>query len=347
MATAQPQNSDVSQEKIIGSYTASDPTDDTNLSFPVDDVSDYKGRIVFSVVDEVVSNFNEILSGVTSEVDQNTRDNEKDERGDLIKKTAQEQKEEAERRAQAETQGLQPRRRSFKEPKVQPGRRVTLYLPQAIQFADGVQYENQDLGMSGGAAEAAVQGGRAVGVGQGISSLVDQFTGPASDGVGKLVSTQLSGMAGDAVAAGVKSATRITVNPNTRALFKSVNMRTFSFSFKMIPQSSKEARNITEIIKLFRTELYPEELFLGQEQDGSGSIPIGYRFPSRFLIKMFYNDIAVATKLLPCYLENFSTTYNATSMGMHKDGNFQEVDISMTFRESRTLSRADISEGKY
>ena len=92
---------------------------------------------------------------------------------------------------------------------------------------------------------------------------------------------------------------------------------------------------------------YPEELFLGQEQDGSGSIPIGYRFPSRFLIKMFYNDIAVATKLLPCYLENFSTTYNATSMGMHKDGNFQEVDISMTFRESRTLSRADISEGKY
>ena len=347
MATAQPQNSDNSDEKLIGSYIASDPTSDQNLIFPIEDVADYKGRIVFSVVDEIASNFSEILSGVSGEQNPTSRDNEKDERGDAIKKTPQQQKEEAERRSQALQQGLQPKRRTFKEPKTKPGRSVTLYLPQAIQFSDAVQYENQDLGISGGAAEAAVKGGSASGFGGGVSSLVDQFTGPSSSGVGKLVATQLAGMSGEGVAAGVKSATRITVNPNTRALFKSVNMRTFSFSFKMIPQSAQEARNISEIIKLFRTELYPEELFLGEEKDGSGSIPIGYRFPSRFLIKMFYNEVSVATKILPCYLENFSVNYNSTSMGMHKDGNFQEVDINMSFRESRTLSRADISEGKY
>tara|TARA_R110000868_G_scaffold92997_1_gene257730 strand:- start:99 stop:1136 length:1038 start_codon:yes stop_codon:yes gene_type:complete len=345
MATTELRNA--GNETLIGTREYSDPDDVNNLSFPIDDVADYKGRIIFSVIDEVSSNFNEIMAGVTEQGQGNSNGNEKDELGESKKLTNEQQKEESERKAQALVQGLSSKQRTFALPKIQPGRSVTLYLPQAIQFSDGVQYENQDLGLSGGLAEGAAKGGQAGGAGQGISSLVDQFTGPASAGVGKLVSTQLSGMAGDAVGAGVKSATRITVNPNTRALFKSVNMRTFSFGFKLIPQSSKEAINITEIIKLFRTELYPEELFLGESQDGSGSIPVGYRFPSRFLIKMLYGEVSVATKLLPCYLETFSTTYNATSMGMHSDGNFQEVDIAMTFRESRTLSRADVSQGDY
>ena len=62
---------------------------------------------------------------------------------------------------------------------------------------------------------------------------------------------------------------------------------------------------------------------------------------------MFYNEKNVATKILPCYLESMQTVYNPSSMGMHADGSFQEVDISLNFREARTLSRDDIVSGGY
>jgi hypothetical protein len=62
---------------------------------------------------------------------------------------------------------------------------------------------------------------------------------------------------------------------------------------------------------------------------------------------MFYNEKGVATKILPCYLESVNTVYNNTSMGMHSDGSFQEVDITLNFREARTLHRKDIIDGGY
>ena len=40
---------------------------------------------------------------------------------------------------------------------------------------------------------------------------------------------------------------------------------------------------IEEIIKTFRTELYPEALT-------AGGVNVGYRFPNRFLIKVKYNN---------------------------------------------------------
>ena len=71
-----------------------------------------------------------------------------------------------------------------------------------------------------------------------------------------------------------------------------------------------------------------------------------YRLVTNFLIslesKSLYDNEPIATRLKPCYLKDVSVTYNPNGMQMHDDGNFMEVEMTLAFQESRTLSREDI-----
>jgi len=232
--------------------------------------------------------------------------------------------------------------------------KISLYLPRAIQIQDTVSYDNAfQLGLIGGAVEAGMQK-------EGGAGLVGTVAGVASSqakAVGSLLGGDTSGMSrdaagiiagrvaaqvpmfGDAVAGAVRSATRLTTNPNTRAIFKDVPIRNFSFAFQLVPTSRAEARMIEKIIKTFRTELYPEAL-------NAGNVAIGYRFPNRFLIKVKYNNADIkGIRFLPVYMQSFNATYNAATGGMHNDGRFASVDISMAFTETRAIAKADIAGG--
>jgi len=343
--------------KVIANTTFADPGESENAVFPLNYRDDYKGRIRFSVIEEEETNIDEIRSAISTEQSAiAARDNSFDERGEPLNKSAQERNEDLKNKAAAKSQGVRPGTKNLSALESEPPvsvKTATLYLPQSITFADGVQYENVDLGAIGGVAEAGAQGalqgqGFFGSVGGGISSLIDSMKGPTGEGAGKLAANAISNVFGGGANAGVRAATRVTMNPNTRALFKAVNMRAFTFTFKMIPLSAAEAQQVENIIRFFRTELYPEQILLAEKSDKDGAVPLGYRFPNKILIEMLYGDKkSVATKILPCYLESMQTVYNPTSMGMHSDGKFQEVDISLNFRESRTLNKADIISGGY
>ncbi len=228
-------------------------------------------------------------------------------------------------------------------------RKCTLYLPQAVQINDAAAYDNVDLGILGAGAAAGLQAGNAVvpslmnATVEGIDSFVDTLTGNAPLGtpVGRLAVTRAANkIPSDAARGAVRSATRTSVNPNTRALFKSVPLREFTFTFKMIPTSKTETQNIKEIVNFFRSELYPEVIKIG-------SINAGYEFPNVFDINMYYKNTSnrLATRILPSYLRNFTATYNSSGMGFLEGGDFTEVDISMTFVESSTLHKELIGKG--
>lgn len=233
------------------------------------------------------------------------------------------------------------------KPQPTPVEKCILYLPQSITVADKADYGTANLGFVGAGVEAAA---RAVGQGSSpsITSFIDSMKGNTSKDLSKLAVTKVSETFGDGISAAVKSQARVTSNPNARALFNSVPLRSFTFSFKMIPHSREEARNIKEIVTFFRKELYPDEIPL---DFGNVSLSAGYKFPNRFQIKMYYGagdqKKEVGTRLIPAYLTDLQTVYNASSMGMHYDGNFSEVDLSMTFLESRALSRKDIIQEGY
>lgn len=224
---------------------------------------------------------------------------------------------------------------------------VTLYLPQTITIQDGVVYDNIDLGVIGGLAEYGVKnGGGALGSYLGAAGRSFSDAGRITDSTDytNLIALRIAQETHGKISGTdevLKSATRVSVNPNTRALFKSVVMREFAFTFKMIATSPEEAVEIGNIVKFFREELYPESIMF----EGPGNVAVGYKFPSRFEIRMSYNGKQVGTKILPSFLRSVSTVINPTSMSFHADGMPSEVDINIAFGEGRTLSKQDIKDG--
>ena len=227
--------------------------------------------------------------------------------------------------------------------------KVSLYLPQAVQITDGAAYANVDLGIMGaGGAAAMAEGANLLpalveGAAGSAASIIDAITGraPNSSDLARLAVNRAAGfLPGEGFRGAVSSSTRVSVNPNTRALFKSVPLREFTFTFKMIPTSKEETEQIKGIIKFFRENLYPEVITMGD-------INAGYKFPNVFQIDLKYANKKdnLATKILPSYIRSFSATYNASGMGFLEGGDFSEVDITMAFIESGTLHKELIEKG--
>ena len=250
------------------------------------------------------------------------------------------------------------------------GNSCTLYLPTRINVSDGVNYGSLDLNAgklgrgamaqnafesSGGniaatAAQFITQTGAAAGAAIGIPTAAisdpNSLQGLGKSGAAflanKLARSKLTG-AGARRASLADKILGIKVNPNQVSNFEGVNVRGFQFSFKMIPATEAEAREIGEIIKFFRRELYPESV-------GIDAVSLAYRYPRKFMITLAYRDQEVATKILPSYLKDFSTDYNPNSMSFHyRNGNayFPEINISMSFLEERALTAQDVEFGGY
>ena len=247
---------------------------------------------------------------------------------------------------------------------------VDLYLPVGISMSDGVNVENVDLGRVGGAAELGIQnsgsmlGAAKAGLGAVADDIKDMINGNAGNpDIGKLAALKALEFipgAGDEIVGGVKSALKITTNPNTRALFKSVNLRSFTFSFNFQPTSQFEAVRAAEIIKLFRMELYPETI-----SESKTKIPLGYRFPHTFLISLHrkkganpagpegqdlvYDSEQILTKFLPCYLTAVSATYGTNGPGLMENSPktmpFPNAQISLSFQEQKTLDKGLVLKG--
>lgn len=224
------------------------------------------------------------------------------------------------------------------------GDTVRLYLPPGIQVQDGVSFDNAEMGIRGaGVVDGAMSGGS--------GSLADMASSTFGLGDIKAILGQIqSPEVARATAAGVasmnqkaqnvtNSALQTTLNPNIRAIFRSVNLREHSFTFKFIPRSAAEAQEVRSIIDWFRLELYPEPIKVR-------NLNVGYEFPNKFLIQMKYGvNSDIVTQLLPAHLITMSTNYNPTAMAFYGDGEMQEIDLTLNFREYRALDKQDIRAG--
>ena len=216
------------------------------------------------------------------------------------------------------------------------GASIKLPLPAGLSFADAVEYNNTDLGLIRGGLVAAAERKKAEGTDDAPAG--DQDTRSAFRKMTEEIAMRAGGDTGRLL---VGSAP----NPNTRALFKQVGIRSFQVSYKMIPESKEEADNIKEIIKEFRKEMHPIPQFVG-------NAVTSFKFPKLFKIRFYLgNDekFEVEPKLQPAYLQNFSVTYNSGGNAIMSDGNgnlsFSETDISMTFMEYRAQHQNDILKG--
>lgn len=307
-----------------------------DLEYPLNNPDDYKGRLMFSIFEEEPLDIAALvgLSGIfakdsdTTEITKDGTENTEQFKGESV----------AYQTKEGSSSKLS-----------QIDKTVKLFTPVALQFRDNVAYDNADLGFGGGIGEAASKGGQNIlkslvgGIG---TTLTAGLQGNAGGDLAKLAMTQVSvaKVAGEGANLAVKQAAGVTMNPNTRALFKSVALREFAFTFKFIATSEREAEEIEEIIKFFRTELYPEDILV---DIGGVDASIGYRFPNKFNIAVMYDGKEIATKIQPCFLRDISITYNPTNSAMHSGGKFTEIDMTLAFTETSTLNRKKVEEEGY
>jgi len=230
---------------------------------------------------------------------------------------------------------------------------VDMYFPITMQFNDNAQYDNASLGAFGAAVEGAMnQGGGALEsvLGQfnkGVVSMFDAISGnqklsEAAFRVGLARVIDKASMINSGVANALTLQNRTIINPNIRALFRGVGLREFTFQFKMIARSQLEAEVVRQIVQHFREQLYP-----GTWPIDELGADIGFKFPNVFQIQFNYNGAPNRNipKIELCYLRNVSTSINPTGGAFRRDGQPNEVDLTLSFVEYKTLNQKDIRAG--
>tara|TARA_Y100000385_G_C13068747_1_gene627975 strand:+ start:50 stop:1351 length:1302 start_codon:yes stop_codon:yes gene_type:complete len=265
---------------------------------------------------------------------------------------------------------------SYIEPNTRGDIQIKLYMSPAQTFSDAVEIGKASLGGMDQTRLAKMDGSDA-----GISDTLLRGAatlGTLASGNGSDVNKMLGGIAlqnagkmpvvGGAISkTGIPQVasigTRTVATNHYRFIFKGVEFRTFSFAFDMKAESIREAKEIKEIIKRFRQELYPIKLSAEIGKDAKAKIEMGYKYPDRFLISMMHEGVPVLHRIKPCYLESMKTTYNGSDDGMNAfrkgytefdekgkgigEKTFEPISVSfeLSFKESLKLNQQDIKDG--
>lgn len=223
---------------------------------------------------------------------------------------------------------------------------VDMYLPISVVFNDTMQYDTPNLGLIGGSTLEGMSGGAGIfasafqGLMEGIGDVFNYASGNLAGEAARLGSLRAARLVpSSGFQAAVSLGVQRTLNPNTRALFKGVNLREFTFTFKMIANSQREAIAIEKIVEHFRANAYPDTI-------GPDGFPIAFKFPHAFSIQFTHRgQEAKIPKLERCFLRAVQTAYNSTGAAFHADGRPNEIDMTLNFIEMRTLNKSDIRSG--
>lgn len=228
----------------------------------------------------------------------------------------------------------------------QPLGTVTLYMPTNITVNDTLSYDNVNTGLGGQMLNAAAGS-------SGPAEFIDQLKDNSKPIAQKMLSAKLGDMAGSKGMVGEAAGQALinlgeVVNPHTQMLFKGPGLRQFSFNFKLIPRSQSEANQIIKIVKFFRTCAYPELSSGGTGENGQSLQMAALKFPEIFRINYVNangKDNPNMIKFIDSYLTSVGVTYNPNSPSFFDNGMPSEIDLQLTFQESKTLNRALIKKG--
>lgn len=207
----------------------------------------------------------------------------------------------------------------------------TWVLPLPIDLAESnsFNWENTDFGIYQQSI-AAFTGGEAApkgGIWDIISGTVKGIFGTTLDAIGAEGAEQLRG-----------AMMRDAANPSTESLFKAPNLRTFQFSWNLVPLKKQDADNIFKFKQEMMKYIYPEK---------AGVLGV-YRlkYPAEFQVSFFARGTSAQKKIFstfPAACTEFTINYGMQGVyGVHEDGNPSQVTISATFQEIYMLIQQDM-----
>ena len=340
------------------------PSKDTFLKYPVDNnfpVSMlYRVREIVPPIQGALEQVNEVYSNyapddmvyVQSKI--NVKSEKKETVNDKNNYLTKEEKREIERKKFLTQPGARVGMLGFKTKYPKRRTEIQLYMPPGVMIGDTVNYDTGGLGLGGAAALQTLN--NAEGVKNSIKAALTE-TAKSLGGLfgmnrgGNMETARVAMARGVSMAGGVLSqdlqnaaslGLQVKVNPNTRSIFNGVNVRNFSFSYDFYPTSRFEQEQVLQIIKRFRSEVYPRTI--PPTRSLADAFPLGYKFPNLFEIQFKFGSNIIKHMPQPLYsfLRGVTTNYNPTSMGFHEDGHATHISMSLNFQEFRALNREDV-----
>jgi len=132
------------------------------------------------------------------------------------------------------------------------------------------------------------------------------------------------------------------LNPNMELLFNGPSLRSFRFSFKMTPRGRKEAMEIKNIIRCFKTHMAPKVASAGDT------------FNTTFLstpdvFELRYRQGAIEHKFLnkfkQCFMESIDVNYTADgTYATYDDGTPVSMVMTLSFKEIEPVYDVDYGD---
>lgn len=226
---------------------------------------------------------------------------------------------------------------------------VVFHTPTNFTVADGANYGSIDLGSMGGTLQnmyknAVSEGGGFGSVGSAmktVGSMASQIGSFAWNNPADIAGSYALGSVPENISKQISYAAKTVVNPHTTTTFQSVEIRSFSFSFKLIAESKEEAKMIKQIDDFFRMNLYPT-------LTGGG---LFLEFPPIWKITFIHGKPGEETengflpKIHDCFLGGYSSSYNEDFSSFHPDGAPLSIACEMKFTETKPYNRLNILTG--
>jgi len=231
---------------------------------------------------------------------------------------------------------------------------IALYMTPAISIGDSMNYEQESRKLAAmgdqildnikkgtvfsnkaGFTGEDVAVGSAMAAGAGVAAL--------AGGLGKLLPGDLGMLAGGSSGAALGAAVGDemirnmgkALNPNEYMQYKTTQLRTFTFNWKMLPNNEQESTACNEIIKVFRSAAHAHR-----------KSPVTLTVPDHVMVS--FHGANNMINLPITVLSNVSVTYNPNAASFFKvDGAPVEIDLSITLNELMPIYRDDVENKGY
>lgn len=244
---------------------------------------------------------------------------------------------------------------------------IILYMPEGVSASykanwDGKKFGNIAAGILASAGSAAMGdlGGFFRGLGETSSDTAKRA--PAQVGA-SAVSAIINGITGDSVGTNdiFSSVGGQILNPNAELIFGGHDLRTFTFTYKLVPYNELEAKIIFEkkvgIIDTFKRAMLPS--FGGDKIENAGSnfstvnrgtnAPVGFIKNPKLVQVNFMSGSSphpFLPRFKPCSITDFDVNYTADGVyAAHLQGYPSAVEITVSLTETKLIYSEDIPNG--
>lgn len=217
---------------------------------------------------------------------------------------------------------------------------IALHMPNNFATRYGVNYEEENLDVF--AAGAATFGGanKAIQEARDNRKLSDiardsaAAAGPAAAALGLATPDKF----GIKSTGGLQKAIRMAPNPRKEQLFKSVDFRTFQFTYEFYPRDEDEAEKVNQIIYHLKLHMHPEF------RDTNEFL---YIYPSEFDIFYYHGtqENLNINRHTSCVLTDLTVNYSPQGQfTTFANGMPTQITINMTFKELSLLTKEKIQD---